>query len=146
MSDFGAGRRERTISWSVLFGVSWVHPISGPFGEQIRSTSRGPCSFEHANRSFLSGHSSGDPCSSGRRVSLLGSLDDQKKDMGARMLLGAPGLTTRSKKLLGAPGPTTRNKKLLGAPGPTTRNKKLLGAPGIATGSKDATRVSWHRY
>ena len=28
---------------------------------------------------------------------------------------------------------------LLGAPGLTTRNKKLLGAPGIATRSKDAT-------
>ena len=31
---------------------------------------------------------------------------------------------------------------LLGAPGLTTRNKKLLGAPGIATRSKDATRGS----
>ena len=30
---------------------------------------------------------------------------------------------------------------LLGAPGLTTRNKKLLGAPGIATRSKDATNV-----
>ena len=28
---------------------------------------------------------------------------------------------------------------LLGAPGLTTRNKKLLGAPGMATRSKDAT-------
>ena len=35
--------------------------------------------------------------------------------LGARMLLGAPGLTV-------------------------TRNKKLLGAPGIATRSKDAAR------
>ena len=32
---------------------------------------------------------------------------------------------------------------LLGAPGLTTSNKKLLGAPGIATRSKDATRGSW---
>ena len=35
---------------------------------------------------------------------------------------------------------------LLGAPGLTTRNKKLLGAPGSATRSKDATRskgLSW---
>ena len=39
-------------------------------------------------------------------------------------LLGAPGLTTRSKKLLGAPGIATRSKKLLGAPGHTTRSKK----------------------
>ena len=30
---------------------------------------------------------------------------------------------------------------LLGAPGLTTRNKKLLGAPGIATKSKDASRL-----
>ena len=35
---------------------------------------------------------------------------------------------------------------LLGAPGLTTRNKKLLGAPGIATRSKDATRSKGHRY
>ena len=34
--------------------------------------------------------------------------------LGARTLLGAPGLTTRSKKLLGAKGIATRNKKLLG--------------------------------
>ena len=32
---------------------------------------------------------------------------------------------------------------LLGAPGLTTSNKTLLGAPGIATRSKDATRGSW---
>ena len=30
---------------------------------------------------------------------------------------------------------------LLGAPGLTTRNKRLLGAPGIATSSKDASRL-----
>ena len=35
---------------------------------------------------------------------------------------------------------------LLGAPGLTTRSKKLLGAPGIAARSKDTTRGSWHRY
>ena len=34
---------------------------------------------------------------------------------------------------------------LLGAPGLTTRNK-LLGAPGLASRNKDATRGSWHRY
>ena len=43
------------------------------------------------------------------------------KDLGARMLLGAPGIATRNK-------------------GIATRNK------GIATRSKDATRGSWHRY
>ena len=32
---------------------------------------------------------------------------------------------------------------LLGAPGLTTGSKKLLGAMGIATRSKDATRGSW---
>ena len=35
---------------------------------------------------------------------------------------------------------------LLGAPGLTTRSKKLLGAKGIATRSKDATRGSWPDY
>ena len=40
-----------------------------------------------------------------------------RKQLGARMLLGAPGLTTRSKKLLGAPGIATRNKD-------ATRRKK----------------------
>ena len=45
--------------------------------------------------------------------------------LGARMLLGAPGLTTSNKKLLGAPGSTTSNKKLLGAPG-ATRSKDAL--------------------
>ena len=53
--------------------------------------------------------------------------------LGARTLLGAPGIATRS--IL-----ATSNKKLLGAPGLTTRSKKLLGAPGIATRSIDATR------
>ena len=37
----------------------------------------------------------------------------RSRRQGTRTLLGAPGLTTRSKKLLGAPGHTTRNKKLL---------------------------------
>ena len=37
-------------------------------------------------------------------------LELQKLDLGARTLLGAPGLTTRNKKLLGAPGRTTRSK------------------------------------
>ena len=46
--------------------------------------------------------------------------------MGASTLLGAPGLTTRSKKLLGA--------------------RTLLGAPGLATRGKDATRGSWPYY
>ena len=49
--------------------------------------------------------------------------------LGARTLLGAPGISIRSiltssKKLLGAQGIATRNKKLLGAPGLTTRSKK----------------------
>ena len=50
------------------------------------------------------------------------------------MLLGAPGLATRSKDatmgLLAS---------LLGA-------RTLLVAPGLATRSKDATRGSWPRY
>ena len=37
--------------------------------------------------------------------------------LGARTLLGAPGLTTRNKKLLGAPGIATSSKKILGARG-----------------------------
>ena len=40
--------------------------------------------------------------------------------LGARTLLGAPGLTTRSKKLLGTKGIATSNK------GITTSNKTLL--------------------
>ena len=48
------------------------------------------------------------------------------------MLLGAPGIATRSKKLLGAPGLLAF---LLGA-------NTLLGAPGIAARNKDATRGS----
>ena len=35
---------------------------------------------------------------------------------------------------------------LLGAPGLTTRNKKLLSTKGIATSSKDATRSKGHFY
>ena len=78
--------------------------------------------------------------------------------LGARTLLGAPGiatssnLTARNKKLLGAPGLLLGARTLLGAPGiatssiHTTRNMKLLGAPGLTTISKDATRSSWHRY
>ena len=73
------------------------------------------------------------------------------------MLLGAPGIATRSilttsnKKLSGAPL-LLGARMLLGAPGIATRsilttsNKKLLGAPGLTTRSKDATRGSWHRY
>ena len=45
-----------------------------------------------------------------------------------KLALGAPGLTTRSKKLL------------------ATSSKKLLGAKGIATRSKDATRGFWPHY
>ena len=58
------------------------------------------------------------------------------------MLLGAPGLGA----ILGAPGLTTRSKDatrvlalLLGA-------RTLLGAPGLTTRSKDATRGSWPYY
>ena len=35
---------------------------------------------------------------------------------------------------------------LVGAPGIATKNKKLLGAPGLTTRSKDATRSKGHRY
>ena len=63
--------------------------------------------------------------------------------LGARSLLGAPGLTTRNKKLVGA---LLGARTLLGAPGRTFSNKKLLQPPGIATRSKDATRGSWPYY
>ena len=39
-------------------------------------------------------------------------------------------------------GPLLGARTLLGAPGLATRNKKLLGAPGIATRSKDACASS----
>ena len=48
------------------------------------------------------------------------------------MLLGAPGIVTRSKDAIRGSWPY--------------RSKKQLRAPGIATRSKDATRGSWHRY
>ena len=55
--------------------------------------------------------------------------------LGARTLLGAPGLTTRSKDATN------------GAPGLTTRSKDATnGAPGLTTRSKDATRGSWPYY
>ena len=44
------------------------------------------------------------------------------------MVVGAPGIATRSK------GIATSNKKL------------LLGAPRLTTRSKDGSRGSWHRY
>ena len=53
--------------------------------------------------------------------------------LGARTLLGAPGLTTRSKDA------TRGSALLLGA-------RMLLGAPGLTTRSKDATRGSWPYY
>ena len=68
--------------------------------------------------------------------------------LGARTLLGAPGIATRSKDAtIGAPGIATRSKDAtIGAPGIATRSKDAtIGAPGIATRSKDATRCSWHR-
>ena len=43
------------------------------------------------------------------------------------MVVGAPGIATRSK-------------------GIATSNKKLLGAPGLTTRIKDGSRGSWHRY
>ena len=52
---------------------------------------------------------------------------------GTKMLLGAPGLTTRSKDATRNKCIATSNKCL------TSSNKKLLGAPGL-TRSKDATR------
>ena len=55
------------------------------------------------------------------------------------MLLGAPGIVLLgARMLLGAPG----LKVLLG----TASNKELLGAPGLDTRSKDATRGSWPYY
>ena len=75
-----------------------------------------------------------------------------KKLLGARTLLVAPGLTTRSKDTARAPGLTARNKKLLGArtllvaPGLTTRSKDTARAPGLTTSSKDATSSSWPHY
>ena len=54
------------------------------------------------------------------KQTLLGRYQEQRASLlGARTLLGAPGLTTRNNKLL-------EDKKLLGAPGHTTRHKKLL--------------------
>ena len=64
-------------------------------------------------------------------------------------LLGAPGLTTRSKDATnGAPGLTTRSKAALnGATGLTTRSKDATnGVPGLTISSKDATRGSWPYY
>ena len=77
----------------------------------------------------------------------------EHKVLGARTLLGAPGIATRSKKLLVARCLTSSSKKLLGAkgistrspPGLSTRSKKLVGAKGVATRSKDAGG-SWHCY
>ena len=99
----------KCISFHIFFTVSRVSPIcqAGPFstGDQtpperaVRSTAI-PIST-HWIETFS-------------HPGLLASL------LGARMLLGAPGLTTRS--------------------------KKPLGAPGIATRSKDATRGSWPYY
>ena len=59
--------------------------------------------------------------------------------LGARTLLGAPGLT-RSKKLLGTKGATARSKDATRGSWPATRSKKLLGTKGIAT------RGSWPYY
>ena len=54
--------------------------------------------------------------------------------LGARTLLGAKGIATRSKDATSNKCHASSNKCL------TSSNKKLLGAPGIATRSKDATR------
>ena len=69
--------------------------------------------------------------------------------LGARTLLGAPGVATRSKgAIIGAPGIATRSKDATrGSWRRYTRSKgAIIGAPGIATRSKDATRGSWRRY
>ena len=50
--------------------------------------------------------------------------------LGARTLLGAPGIATRNKKLLGAPGRTTRSKTLLG----TSANVLVCGRKGGDSG------------
>ena len=86
--------------------------------------------------------------------------------LGARTLLGAPGIAIGSKDATRGSWPyyleqeATRSKDagllalllgarrlgaktLLGAPGLTTSSKKLLGAPGIL---KDPTRGSWPYY
>ena len=57
-------------------------------------------------------------------------------DVGARTLLGAKGIATRSKDTTSRSLKLLVNKKLLGAKGIATSNKKLLGAPGIATSNK----------
>ena len=44
------------------------------------------------------------------RKSCLRLFDQWNIVLGARTLLGAPGIATRNKKLLGAPGLTTRSK------------------------------------
>ena len=46
---------------------------------------------------------------------MLRRLEEEIPPLGARTLLGAPGIATRNKKLLGAPGLTTRNKDVEGS-------------------------------
>ena len=75
------------------------------------------------------------------------------------MLLGAPGIATRSKNA-GAPGIATRSKDAIRGGWPYHQERghcwgllasllgarTLLGAPGLTTRNKNATRGSWHRY
>ena len=57
------------------------------------------------------------------------------------MLLGAPGIGTRSKDA--TRGSWHRYEGLLAS---LLGARMLLAAPGIAAGSKDATSGSWHRF
>ena len=67
--------------------------------------------------------------------------------LGARTLLGAPGLTTRNKKLLGAPGIATNGarKWVSGLEAISIRSKDaLLGAPGLTTRKEQGSGlVGW---
>ena len=62
------------------------------------------------------------------------SLPTRQSDKLWRLFERRPSVLGWRPWLLGA-------RTLLGAPGLTIRNKKLLGAPGIATRNKDATRA-----
>ena len=61
------------------------------------------------------------------------------------MLLVAKGTLLGTRTLLGAPGLTTRSKDAISKKGISTRGF-LLGAPGLTTRSKDATSSRGHFY
>ena len=62
------------------------------------------------------------------------------------MLLRAPALLLGTRTYYEQRSSLLGPRMLLGAPGLTTRNRELLGVKGIATRSKDATRGSWPYY